>query len=380
MNIRKFIARNSSEAIKMVKKEMGDDAVILRTRNVPYSGKDAERPGQGIEVTAAIDYDATGSKQSGSDVNEEIKELSRELKEIKEAILFSDATDVLTPEFYFDRDIREKYNYLKTLGINRNLIGKIMSENRRETSYSSQDRSHLLQESLLKVMTKIKIDSERDTGKGQKIYTFIGPTGVGKTTTLAKLAAQSAINSGMKTAMITLDTFRIAAAAQLEAYARIMGLPVEVAVSSKELNAAIRKYSDYDRIFIDTAGRSPNSDHGNKDIMNLFRDNANVHGYLVLSATTHYKNMVHASERFENLPFHSYIFSKLDETDDLSPMINFLILKEKPVSYFTTGQQVPEDIELASRKKMASILLSGIKEKSHKVSSEGIYNGSSCRP
>jgi flagellar biosynthesis protein FlhF len=153
-----------------------------------------------------------------------------------------------------------------------------------------------------------------------------------------------------------------------------------VAVSSKELNAAIRKYSDYDRIFIDTAGRSPNSDHGNKDIMNLFRDNANVHGYLVLSATTHYKNMVHASERFENLPFHSYIFSKLDETDDLSPMINFLILKEKPVSYFTTGQQVPEDIELASRKKMASILLSGIKEKSHRVSSEGIYNGSSCRP
>ncbi|MBN1906035.1 MAG: hypothetical protein JW927_13160 [Deltaproteobacteria bacterium] len=380
MNIRKFIARNSSEAIKMVKKEMGDDAVILRTRTVPYSGKDAEKPGQGVEVTAAIDYDATDTRQSVRDVNEEIKELSRELKEIKEAILFSDATDVLTPEFYFDRDIREKYNYLKTLGINRNLIGKIMSENRRESPSNSQGRSHLLQESLLKVMTKIKIDTERDTEKGQKIYTFIGPTGVGKTTTLAKLAAQSALNRGMKTAMITLDTFRIAAAAQLEAYARIMGLPVEVAVSGKELNNAIRKYNDYDRIYIDTAGRSPNSDQGNRDIMNLFRDNANVHGYLVLSATTHYKNMVHASERFENLPFHSYIFSKLDETDDLSPMINFLILKEKPVSYFTTGQQVPEDIEIASRKKMASILLSGIKEKSHRVSSEGIYNGSSCRP
>jgi flagellar biosynthesis protein FlhF len=380
MNIRKFIAKNSSEAIKMVKKEMGDDAVILRTRSVPYSGKDAETAGQGVEVTAAIDYDATGIREPVMDVNKEIKELSRELKEIKEAILFSDATDVLTPEFYFDRDIKEKYNYLKTLGINRNLIGKIMSENRPATHSSSKERSHLLQESLLKIMTKIKIDTDRDTEKGQRIYTFIGPTGVGKTTTLAKLAAQSALNKGMKTAMITLDTFRIAAAAQLEAYARIMGLPVEVAVSGKELNSAIRKYSDYDRIYIDTAGRSPNSDQGNRDIMNLFRDNANVHGYLVLSATTQYKNMVHTSERFENLPFHSYIFSKLDETDDLSPMINFLILKEKPVSYFTTGQQVPEDIEIASRKKMASILLSGIKEKSHSVSSEGIYNGSSCRP
>ncbi len=364
----------------MVKKEMGDDAVILRTRTVPYSGNDAESPGQGVEVTAAIDYDAAGSKKTERDVNEEIKELRYELKEIKEALLFSDATEVLTPEFYFDRDIREKYNYLKTLGIKRNLIGQIMSENRRERPSKSQDRSHLLQESLLKIMTKIKIHTERDEEKGQKIYTFIGPTGVGKTTTLAKLAAQSALNKGMKTAMITLDTFRIAAAAQLEAYARIMGLPVEVAVSGKELNNAIKKYSGYDRIYIDTAGRSPNSDQGNRDIMNLFRDNANVHGYLVLSATTEYKNMVHASERFENLPFHSYIFSKLDETDDLSPMINFLILKERPVSYFTTGQQVPEDIEIASRKKIASLLLSGIKEKSHSVSSEVIYNGSSCRP
>jgi flagellar biosynthesis protein FlhF len=381
MNIRKFTAKNSSAAIKMVKKEMGDDAVILRTRTVPYAGGDAEKPGQGIEVTAAIDYDAPGQKpQSAKDVNEEIRELNRELKEIKEAILFSDATDVLTPEFYFDRDIREKYNYLKTLGINRNLIGKIMSENRPEPQVYNQNRSHLLQESLLKVITKIKIDADRDTEKGQKIYTFIGPTGVGKTTTLAKLAAQSALNKGMKTAMITLDTFRIAAAAQLEAYARIMGLPMEVAVNDKELNKAIRKYSDYDRIYIDTAGRSPNSDQGNKDILNLFRDNVNVHGYLVLSATTQYKNMLNASERFENLPFHSYIFSKLDETDDLSSMLNFLILKEKPVSYFTTGQQVPEDIEIASKKKMASLLLSGIKEKSHKVSSEGIYNGSSCRP
>ncbi len=364
----------------MVKKEMGDDAVILRTRTVSYSGGDAERPGRGIEVTAAIDYDAQGSRQPVRDVNEEIKVLSHELKEIKEAILFSDAGDILGPDFYFDRDIREKYNYLKSMGINRDIIGKIMSENRPLASSGGQGKSHLLQESLLKVMTKIKTDTGRHAEKGQKIYAFIGPTGVGKTTTLAKLAAQSALNSGMKAAMITLDTFRIAAAAQLEAYARIMGLPMEVAVNGKELNRAISKFSDYDRIFIDTAGRSPGSDQGNRDILSLFRDNDRVHGYLVLSATTQYKNMVHASERFENLPFQSYIFSKLDETEDISPMINFIISKGKPVSYFTTGQQVPEDIEIASKKRLASLLLSGIKEKSHSVSNEGSYNGSSCRP
>ena len=89
--------------------------------------------------------------------------------------------------------------------------------------------------------------------------------------------------------------------------------------------------------------------------------------------------MINTSDRFENLPFHSYIFTKLDETEDLSPMINFLISKEKPVSYFTTGQQVPEDIEIASKRKMASFLLSGIREESNIRINEGYNNGSSCR-
>lgn len=369
MNIRKFIAGNSSEAIKMVKNEMGEDAVILRTKTLP---------GHGIEVTAAVDYDSQPLKQS-TDVNREIKELGRELKEIKEALLFSDTGEVLDTDLYFDRDLRERYTHLKTFGLNQKLIRKFMTEDRGDAPEKARNRKRLLQDSLMKVLTKIKVSNERDVSKVQRIYTFIGPTGVGKTTTLAKLAAQSALQNGMRSVLITLDTFRIAAAAQLEAYARIMGLPVEVAVSGKDLQKAIGKYSDYDRIFIDTAGRSPSGDQGSNDLLKIFKDHDNVHGFLVISATTQYKNMVNTSDRFENLPFHSYIFSKLDETEDLSPMINFLISKEKPVSYFTTGQQVPEDIEIASKKKMASFLLSGIREESNIRINEGYYNGSSCR-
>lgn len=353
----------------MVKKEMGEDAVILRTRTLS---------GHGIEVTAAVDYDAQPATQT-PDVNNEIRELGKELKEIKEALLFSEAARVLDPELYFDRDLRERYTHLKTFGLNQNLIRKFMSEGRPVVTEKNHNRSHLLQDSLLKVLTEIKIRPDRDISKGKRIYTFIGPTGVGKTTTLAKLAAQSALQNGMKSALITLDTFRIAAAAQLEAYARIMGLPVEIAVSGKDLHNAIRKFSDYDRIFIDTAGRSPNGDQGNNDLLKIFKEHDNVHGFLVMGATAQYKNMINASDRFENLPFHSYIFTKLDETEDLSPMINFLISKEKPVSYFTTGQQVPEDIEIASKKKMASFLLSGIRAESNIGINEGNYNGSSCR-
>lgn len=378
MNIRKFIAGNSRDAMKMVKKEMGEEAVILRTRSVPYSGKNS-KAGQGIEVTAAIDYEAPETNQH-QPANDEIKQLSRELREIKDALLFSDADNVLNPELYFNHDVRERYNYLKTFGLNQDLISEFMTESNPASPQRKKHNSHLLQDSLMKVLTKIKVSSGDDLAGNKRIYSFIGPTGVGKTTTLAKLAAQSAIQQGMKSVLITLDTFRIAAAAQLEAYARIMDIPVEVAISGKDLQRTIRKYSDYDRIFIDTAGRSPDSDQGNNDLVNLFKNNEDAHGFLVMSATTQYKNMINTSDRFENLPFNSYIFSKLDETEDLSPMINFLISKQKPVSYFTTGQQVPEDIEIASKKKMASFLLAGMGEESNIRINEEISNGSSCRP
>jgi len=362
MNIRKFIAANSSEAMKMVKKEMGDEAVIIRTKTMPYSEDNIGRKKKGVEVTAAIDYDAPVITRLEKPVNSEIKELGRELREIKEALLCADAGSILNPEFYFDQNLREKYNYFKIFGLNQNLIKKLMEENRPKNPEKDKNTSALLQDSLIKVLTKIKIAQLKGQNGDRKIYTFIGPTGVGKTTTLAKLAAQSAVQKGMKSALITLDTFRVAAAAQLEAYARIMGIPMEVAVSGKDLNRIISKYNDYDRIFIDTAGRSPNMDQGHNELRTLFREHADVHSFLVLSATTHYKNMINASLRFENLPFKSYIFSKLDETDDISPMINFLISKQKPVSYFTTGQQVPEDIEIASKKKMASYLLAGMEK------------------
>ena len=377
MNIRKFIAESPGEALKLVKKEMGEDAVIIRTKTLSDSGR-AGKYAKRVEVTAAIDYDVPEIRQT-KESDEDIKELARELKEIKNVLLFNEAGKVLEPDLYYNREIREKYNYMKTFGLNENVISRLMTERMSEHDDRPVKNSRLLQDSLMDVLTKIKINNENCAPKGRKIYSFIGPTGVGKTTTLAKLAAESALQQGYKTALITLDTFRIAAAAQLEAYTRIMGLPMEVAVSGSDLNRAIKKYDDYDRIFIDTAGRSPNSDQGNNDLIKLFKNHENVHGYLVISATTQYKNMLNTSDRFESLPYHSYIFSKLDETEDLSPMINFLISKDKPVSYFTTGQQVPEDIEAASKKKMASFLLSGIKEKPNTGLNEGIYNGSSCR-
>jgi flagellar biosynthesis protein FlhF len=212
------------------------------------------------------------------------------------------------------------------------------------------------------------------------ICSFIGPTGVGKTTTLAKLAAASALHQKRKTLLITLDTFRIAAVSQLQTYARIMGIPMEIASNGHELQKVIRNYSDSERIFIDTAGRGPSQDQDIHELEKLFTVSKDIHSFLVLSATSGYQHLLHVDKRFNALPVQSYIFTKLDEIGDASSMLNFLVSQQRPISYFSMGQQVPEDIEIASKKKIASMFLSEMRENyQNSVHKENVY-GSSIRP
>jgi flagellar biosynthesis protein FlhF len=368
MNIKKFIAKNSQEAMQMVKKDMGTEAVILKTRTINSGSGYNKRSQRMIEVTAAVDYRAPivttsgqGSYQSPTGIG--LERLEKDIREIKETLLCSDAGTSLKPEFIFNQEIKNRYINYKTFGLKSEIITELMKEyNQDDQSGINESQPHLLQDSLLKVLSKIRINGNNANRKNGKIYSFIGPTGVGKTTTLAKLAAMNALQQGKKAALITIDTFRIAAVAQLQTYARIMGIPLEVAVDRKDLRNALKKHEDSDAIFIDTAGRSPKSDKDISDLLDLLKVPEEIHSYLVLSATTRYKNLLDIDKRFGALPFKSYIFTKLDEIDDPSTMVNFLISRQKPVSYFTTGQQVPEDIENASKKKLATLILTGMRE------------------
>jgi len=380
MNIKKFFAGDAQEAMRMVKKEMGEDAVILRTRTISHTDRPFGKGKKGIEVTAAVDYDAPSDKPADiiSDQGP-FQRLERELKEIKDVLFSADAGSLLKPEYYFNRDLKERYNNFRTFGLNNDIIMDLMNEDEGNPGRAGKTRSDLLRESLLKVLGKIRVDGNDRNMKGRKIYSFIGPTGVGKTTTLAKLAALNAIQGGKKTALITLDTYRIAATAQLQTYARIMDLPLEVAVNRNELKDAIRKHSDCDRIFIDTAGRSPNKDGDITELKRLLNIDEDIHPFLVLSATTQYQNMINAEKRFSGLSFKSCIFTKLDESGDLSTMMNFLLARQRPVSYFTAGQNVPEDIEIASRKKLATFLLAGMRGTQNNSISEEKNDRSSCR-
>jgi flagellar biosynthesis protein FlhF len=190
-----------------------------------------------------------------------------------------------------------------------------------------------------------------------RIIALVGPTGVGKTTTTAKLAAMYALNRGNKVALITMDIFRVGAVEQLKTYSRIMGIPLEVASTPKELEKAVEKYCQYDLIFIDTAGRS-HKDKEKLDEMKNFLDNKiPIEIFLCLAATTKDRELEEILKRFKIFAISKVVFTKIDESESLGNMVNLLMKDNLQVAYFTNGQRVPEDIEIATPAKLADLIL-----------------------
>jgi flagellar biosynthesis protein FlhF len=191
---------------------------------------------------------------------------------------------------------------------------------------------------------------------------LIGTTGVGKTTTIAKLAAEAMTQSGARVALVTIDTYRIAAVEQLKVYGEIMGIPVEVVLNPEQLQEAFRRHRDKDLILIDTAGRSPR-DQARIDELNQFLgEGSGVENCLVLAAPTEERLQQKTLESFSPIPLSRLIFTKLDETDRCGTLINIPLRSNLPLAYLTNGQQVPEDLLQAESKLVAELVMGVITE------------------
>ncbi|MBI4083685.1 MAG: flagellar biosynthesis protein FlhF [Candidatus Lambdaproteobacteria bacterium] len=191
----------------------------------------------------------------------------------------------------------------------------------------------------------------------QKIFGLVGPTGVGKTTTVAKLASEQLLKHRRNVALITVDTFRIAAVEQLKVYAKIMGVPITVVSSKAELRMAIGNFGQADVIFIDTGGRSQRDDLQMSEIRHLLADEREIEVTLTLSATTKDSDLAEITRRFGEIPLSSVVFTKLDESTLFGPIFNHAIRFKLPISYLTTGQKVPEDLETATKERLVDLLL-----------------------
>ena len=197
----------------------------------------------------------------------------------------------------------------------------------------------------------------RQDNRQPEIVALIGATGVGKTTTLAKIAARFVLEQGIDAALVTADTYRISAVEQLKTYSDIIGLPLEIVYSPQELKTAIHKFRKKDLILIDTAGRSQHNEFQMKELCDFLAVHPRIQRYLVMSATTKNRDASDILEKFAVCEPDHVIFTKTDETASVGLILNLLYEKELSLAFFTNGQSVPDDIVPATPDALADLLL-----------------------
>lgn len=399
MNIKKFQANTETEAMILAKEEMGKDAIVMNIKTISPKGiyKFFRKPV--VEITAAVD-----------DTPVELKEVSQSEPLIKPRkilnpdIIYDDPIDTEFGINRFDNSeepsaIEQKLNNLQTL-LEKQLIAKEAEEvNSQKVSENNNSFSciQLIYNQLInnevdevyanQIMSEIDGTLKRDasidkilasvyqkivlklgqaksidlSSKHPKFVFFIGPTGVGKTTTIAKIASLYKIEKNAKIAFLTADTYRIAAVDQLRTYANILGMPVDVIYTVEDMKKAQDTYKDYDIVFVDTAGRSHRNLEQRDDIEKLLNSvpDGNKEIYLVLSITTKYKDLIKMTEVYSDITKYNLIFTKLDETCSLGNIFNIRMLTNAPLSYVTYGQNVPDDIEKIDAQSIAKKLLRG---------------------
>ncbi|MEK9628837.1 MAG: AAA family ATPase, partial [Nitrospinota bacterium] len=248
----------------------------------------------------------------------------------------------------------ETYSHLVENGLDENLASKILKKAKGGDDENPQKEKLRAMDLMKKVIPfegEIKLDTE-----SPKLVAFVGPTGVGKTTTLAKVAADYSIRKNKKVALVSLDTYRLGAVDQLQIYGDIMQLPVEVAEGKDDLRDIVTRHSDKDLILIDTTGRSHRDGDYSRQLKQIFSTVGEVETHLVLSVTAQEKLFSTTFQQFSPLGVDRVLFTKLDEGLSFGSLFNFSVRSRIPLSYFTVGQNVPEDLEIATPDKVISLI------------------------
>ncbi len=258
--------------------------------------------------------------------------------------------------------LKAAYDWLLDTGLAVDVVFNVIQQLHVDLPLEDQQLTQRLRASLLALIAReVRISGPLLAEDGtSKAVMLVGPSGVGKTTTIAKLAALYALQQKRKVALITLDTYRVAAVEQLRVYGTILKLSVDVALTCEDLAGLLRMRRSADLILIDTAGRSPLDQAAMRELKKLVGPNREVEAHLLLSAATREADLTVVLDRFMTLPVKSLIFSKLDETTQYGSLFNVLQRTGLPLSYLSTGQRVPEDLEVATPELLAEVLLEGI--------------------
>lgn len=411
MIIKKFTGKTEEEATEAAKKELGSTLVIMNVREVKRKGLFAFLLPKQIEVTAALEEEAPARPQYGSILrtaaDKEIRteqqnllaknsteniekkldslqtllesQLNNRQSKKEESAKTQDVPDAEEKENKTqdmvaaekkeeeknpeqDKFIRLLYNKMLDNEMDEKYVNSIL-EDASKTKKADLPFDYLLANIYQKMVLKFgKSEGITPSQEGPRIVLFIGPTGVGKTTTIAKLAGRYCVEEKKKVALLTADTYRIAAAEQLRTYANILETPFRIIYTPEELQAAVEDYWDCDYIFIDTAGRShQNTDQLEKmkEMVAALKKPENYQVFLVLSATTKYRDLQKIADCYGKIADFELIFTKLDETEAVGNLLNMKLYTDAPIAYVTCGQNVPDDMEAFNPQKTVKQILGG---------------------
>ena len=406
--------------MEAAKKELGDGVVIMNVKSVKRKGLMALFRSGMTEVTVALEEEkdtkafprregntaavrgavlqggrsvaGTGNPLRADDSMEDRASIERKLDNLQSLLVSrfqqseSERRELLTEEEHSDseevpeeeeteekEEVTEQQRFMK-------LLYNTMLESEVDEKYANQivdevdvsGQANLPFDYILgNVYQKMILKFGRADGITQsegrpRIVVFMGPTGVGKTTTIAKIASNYVVEEKRKVALLTADTYRIAAVEQLRTYANILEVPFRVIYSEDDTKEAIQEFQDYDYIFVDTAGHSHQNEEQlghTKNLVDVLQETGDSQVFLVLSATTKYRDLLKIVSRYNQIADFQLIFTKLDETDVLGNLLNLKLYTDKPVAFVTYGQNVPNDIELFNPQKTVKQILSKKQER-----------------
>ncbi len=393
MIIKRYIVNSMNEAVTRIRYELGKDAVIISQRRVRKKGFLGFFSKKVLEVTAAIDNSKAGAKKE--DTSQNMEESIQAIKKIMDKKLNTDKkyngtnntkanvpsgmrNEVIFDENYkslLDKTNESLMNEVKEM---KNMLGEMMKESnpaigkgKMQLYLEKIDIENRVIEIIINEMKRMpdginekekirKIMEDIITVKPMdesNIIVLVGPTGVGKTTTIAKLAGKMALLENKKVGLITIDTYRIGAVEQLKTYADIMNIPFKVVLTIKEIEAAVESMKDCDAVLIDTTGRSSKNAMQISELRAFIEkvntDNIN----LVISCTTKNKDINVILNGYKPLNYKNIIITKLDETSTYGSILNICEGARKPISFVTTGQNVPDDIKTMTSKEITNLVL-----------------------
>ncbi len=387
MRVKRYVVEDMSKALPHIRADLGSDAVILNSKQVKRSGLMGRFRAPVWEILAAVDgaepgvastkdpeHKSNGKRPARKAMPKAAPErdgarpaapvddfgaLRQEMRELRTAVTALSRRTAIGPVLQLPPLLQEMHQALLEQHLRPEVATQVILDVAETLSPQALADRKAVQSQLewqLSRLLPVK-DPNRSRRTRPRAVFVVGPTGVGKTTTLAKLAADYALRQGATVTLVAADTYRVAAVQQIETYGEILGVPVHVAYTPDDLAALVKRQQEDGIALVDTPGRSPYNAAG-LDLLRSFLEavpDKEVH--LALSACTKGLDLDQAVSRFAQMPLDGLLFTKLDETEAVGPLFNVAHQVGLPLTYLTTGQQVPDDIEIARPDEIARWVL-----------------------